>query len=126
VSYDSTQDDRLWAMLSYVLSLFFPVIAPVVVFFVKKDTSKFVGFHSLQALILQGGLAVLSIGLVILSTILGMLGPLALLAIPLWLAVWVLGLVAFVFTIIAAIKSYSGEWYEIPVVGKIARQQVGV
>jgi uncharacterized membrane protein len=113
-------------MLNYLLSLFFPIVAPLVVFLVKKDTSKFTGFHALQALILQGGLVVLSIAMVILSTILGMLGPLALLAIPLWIAVWVLGLVAFVFTIVAAIKSYSGEWYEIPVVGKIARQQVGV
>ena len=126
MGYDSTQDDRLWAMLNYVLSLFFPLVAPLVIFLVKKDSSKFVGFHALQALILNGGLGVLWVAIVILSFLLGALGPLALLTIPLWMVLGLLGLAAFVFTIVAAIKSFAGEWYEIPLVGKIARQQVGV
>lgn len=126
MGYDSTQDDRLWSMLSYVLSIFTSFVAPLIIFLVKKDSSRFVAFHALQGLIMHAGIGVLSIAVFILSFVLGMLGPLGLLSIPLFIAVWVLGIAAFVFTIVAAIKSFAGEWYEIPVVGKIARQQVGV
>jgi uncharacterized membrane protein len=119
----TSSDDRLWAMLSYVLAIFFPIVAPLVVFLVKR-TSHFAAFHSMQSLLLQGALVVLTVAVTILSTILGFLGPVALLALPLWLVVWVVGLAAFVFQIIAAIKSNSGEWYRIPVVAPYAERVV--
>jgi uncharacterized protein len=126
MGYDSTQDDRLWSMLSYVLSIFTAFIAPLIVFLVKKDTSRFVAFHAMQSLIMYAGYGILGIAIFLVSLVLGMLGPLALLALPLFIAYWILGIAIFVFTIVAAIKSFSGEWYEIPVIGKVARRQVGV
>ena len=37
--------------------------------------------------------------------------------------IWVAGIV---FAVIAGLAANRGEWYELPVVGKIARQQTGV
>ena len=125
MGYDSTQEDRLWAMLSYVLLFVASFIAPLVIFLVKKDNSKFVAYHALQSLLLVGGLVVLTIAVNIIGAILTAI-HLWLLAVPLFLVLGLVGLGAFVLVIIAAIKSYGGEWYEMPVVGKIARQQVGV
>ena len=120
MSYDSTQDDRLWAMLSYVLGIVTWFIGPLILFLVKKDSSKFVGFHAMQGLIMYGALSVLWVGTSVLSGILGLL------AAPLWFLAPVASLAVFIFAIIGAIKSYAGEWYEVPLVGKMARQQVGV
>ena len=38
-------------------------------------------------------------------------------------AFWILGLV---FSILAGLAANKGDWYEIPVIGKIARQSAGV
>src|SRR5690348_18199039 len=43
-------DDQTWAMLSYILALFASVIAPLVIYLVKKNESRYVRFHAAQAL----------------------------------------------------------------------------
>ena len=114
---DTTQDDRLWSMLAYVLTFFAPIIAPLVIYLIKKDQSRFVAFHALQSLFLH-------LGLIVGSTILGILTLIPIvgcLAVIPWAA---LGIAGLVFTIIAAIKSSGGEWYEIPFIGPLARGQV--
>lgn len=124
MQYDhSSSDDRLWAMLSYLLALFFPIVAPLVIFLVKRQ-SRFVSFHALQALFVQVGLFVLGVAVAAISWFFAMLGPLGLLAIPVGIAAWVIGIAAVVYKIIAAIKSYGGEWYRIPVVAPYAERMV--
>ena len=126
MEYDSTQDDRLWAMLAYLLTFVAPIVAPLVIFLVKKDSSRFVGFHALQSLLIQLGVGALTVVVVMLSFVLAFLGPAALLAIPLWFLVSAAGLVALVFTIVAAIKAFAGEWYVVPVIGSFARNYTRV
>ena len=110
-----SQDDRTMAMLAYLLGIFTGFIGPLVIWLIKKDTSKFVAFHAMQALVLH---AVVNIGY-ILSAIL-----LVVLIGGLMLPVFsVLGLV---FSILAGIAANKGEWYEIPVIGKYAHQFAGV
>lgn len=126
MEYDSTQDDRLWAMLAYLLTFVAPIVAPLVIFLVKKDTSRFVGFHALQSLLIELAVIVVGVAAFILSLLLAFLGPAAILAIPLWIAVWVAGLAAFVLTIVAAIKAFAGEWYVVPFIGSFARNYTRV
>lgn len=126
MEYDTTQDDRLWAMLAYLLTFVAPIIAPLVIFLVKKDSSRFVGFHALQSLFIHLGIGALSVAVVMLSFALALLGPAAILAIPLWILVWAAGLAGLLFTIVAAIKAFAGEWYVVPIIGSFARSYTRV
>jgi uncharacterized Tic20 family protein len=38
-----------------------------------------------------------------------------------FITIWVVGLLAFIFTIIAAVKAYKGEAYQIPLVFRLIR-----
>ena len=49
----TTSDERTMAMLAHVLQLVGGWIAPLIIFLVKQD-SRFVRFHALQVLLLQG------------------------------------------------------------------------
>jgi uncharacterized Tic20 family protein len=96
-----TSDEKTWALLAHLLNLAFPLLAPLVIYLVKKDTSKYVAFHALEATWL--GVA----GLVITMVTCGV--------------GWV---VMAIFAIIAAVKVGSGEYYEMPLAGKLARESV--
>ncbi|MBX3270772.1 MAG: DUF4870 domain-containing protein [Sandaracinaceae bacterium] len=82
------------------------LIGPAIVYFAKRDANDFVAFHALQSLLF--GLAFLAIALVTCG-----IGA-AVLAIP-----------YMVFEGIATIKAYEGEWYELPIVGRYARERHG-
>lgn len=110
-----SQDDKTMAMLSYILGIFTGFLGPLVLWLIKKDQSKFVAFHALQALLLH---AVVTIGYILSSVLVALL--IGLLTYP---AFFILGLV---FSILAGLAANRGEWYEIPVIGKIARQSAGV
>lgn len=112
---DISQDDKTMAMLSYLLGIFTGFIGPLVLWLIKKDQSKFVAFHALQALILHG---VVVIGYVLSSFMIILL--IGFLTYP---AFFILGLV---FSILAGLAANRGEWYEIPVIGKFARQSAGL
>src|SRR5262249_24418088 len=43
-------DDHTWALLSYVLALVASIIAPLVIYLVKMNESRYVRFHAAQAL----------------------------------------------------------------------------
>src|SRR5215467_1492634 len=43
-------DDQTWAMLSYILALVASIIAPLVIYLVKMNQSRYVRFHAAQAL----------------------------------------------------------------------------
>ena len=108
-------DDKTMAMLAYILGIFTGFLGPLVLWLVKKDQSKFVAFHSLQALLLH---AVVTIGYIISSVL--FIVFVGFLTMP------VFGLLGLVFSIIAGLAANRGEWYDIPVIGKIVRQQGGL
>jgi len=107
-----TQDDRTMAMLAHLLGIFTGFLGPLVIWLIKKDQSKFVAYHGMQALIFQIALNLVMLGLGI-TVILIFLAP----------VVWVIGIV---FAVLAGLAANKGDWYEIPIVGKFARQQVGL
>ena len=108
-------DEKLWGMLAHLLALLGYVvvvgeyIAPLVIYLVYKDRSRFVAFHALLAL-------AVSVALMLFSIV--TLGCGILLAAPLGIA---LAIAVLVYTIIAAIQANNGVWYELPIVGRWAR-----
>jgi uncharacterized protein len=115
-------DEKLWGMLAHLLTLLGYVvvvgeyIAPLVIYLVYKDRSRFVAFHALQALFFQLLALAVSVALVLFSIV--TLGCGILLAVPLGIA---LAIAVLVYTIIAAIQANNGVWYELPIVGRWAR-----
>ncbi|MFC3040461.1 DUF4870 domain-containing protein [Virgibacillus xinjiangensis] len=98
-----TNDDRLFAMLIYVVSFFFPVLGPLIIWLMKRDQSEFVDYHGKEYFNFL-------ISYTIYSIVAGIL-ILVLVGIVLLIALVIL---VFLFTIIAAVKSYQGEHYRIP------------
>lgn len=114
-----TPDERLWAMLvhlfamlGYMVAMVGQYIAPLVIYLVYRERSRFVAFHALQALYFQLALLVLWVIVFILTFITCGLGAIFA-VVPI-----VLNLV---FELIAAIRANNGEWYELPLVGTMAR-----
>lgn len=103
-------EERMLAAGIYVLSLFFPVIAPLIIWLIKKDESSFIDYHGREYFnflisytiyfFISGILTIILIGFVALA---------------------ILGLMLFVFTIIAAIKAYEGNQYRFPLVFRLIK-----
>ena len=102
---EPTNDDKWMAALAHGLTFFEGgLFGPLIVYFVKKDQSEFVAFHALQSLYF--GLAFFVISLLTCGV------GAVLLVIP-----------YAVFELIATMKAYEGEWYELPIVGRYAREK---
>lgn len=120
-----SDEERLWAMLAHLLALLGYVVwvgayvAPLVVYLVYKDKSRFVAFHALQSLFFQ--LALLVVGAI--CVLLALTIVLACIAVP---AIALISIGALVYIIVAAIRAYNGELFEYWLVGKWARQIVGI
>jgi len=126
------QDERTLAFLAHLLQIFSGFIGPLVIFCVKQD-SKFVRFHSLQALIWQICFMVLTM-VCVLGFAVGMITTIAnqphgshsaeppvgfFVFFPLmWLVImggWVINLIL---AIVYGIKANHGEWAQYPIIGK--------
>jgi uncharacterized Tic20 family protein len=120
-------DEKLWGMLAHLLTLLGYVvvvgeyIVPLVIYLVYKDRSRFVAFHALQALFFQLLALAVSVALVLFSIV--TLGCGILLAVPLGIA---LAIAVLVYMIIAAIQANNGVWYELPIVGRWARNTLRI
>jgi len=133
-----THDERTTAMLAHLLMIFTWFVGPLILYLMKRE-SRFVAFHSLQALIFQAICSIFSIALTVgwfavaIVTMIGQgstghpSGP------PVgffiffglfwivWMGMWVLTLVL---GIIYTIKATNGEWAGYPVIGAWARRIV--
>jgi uncharacterized protein len=108
-------DDRTWALLSYVLALVASIIAPLVIYLVKMNESRFVRFHAAQALnmgitAIIESVAIFIVGIV-LAVILHGFGLLLML-----LAFLALGIAHLVYLIIGAVKSNQGQMFRVPTI----------
>ncbi len=93
------------ALLSYLAGF----ITGIVFLVLEKD-SKFVRFHAMQSIIFFGGILVLQMALVFTIVLIVLVPLLNILSLIVW--------------IILMIKAYNGEMYKLPVIGKIAEQNV--
>lgn len=93
------------AMITYLLGFITGII-----FIIIEKENKFVRFHAMQSIIV-------SVALLILSVVLGFVPVIG------WLISIIIAPVTFVLWVILIYKAYNNEWFELPVIGKIAREQ---
>jgi uncharacterized protein len=99
----TTEDDRLFAMLLYLLSIPFAILGPLVIWLIKRDTSEFVDYHGKQYFNFLISFTIYMVGSWILMLVL--IG---------FLLAFAVGIAALVLTIIAAVKAYQGERWQFP------------
>ena len=128
-----TQDERSMATLAHVLQLVGWFIAPLIIFFLRRN-SRFVSFHALQAVFLQLAYMVVWMGAMVvwfvfvLGTVAagGKSGPPSPMFFVLFGFLWVIGmglwLAVLVTAIVYGLKAGKGEWAAYPVIGGWARR----
>ena len=89
-----TQDDKLWALLSYI---FCPLIGIIVLLLEDKKNRPFLKYNA------------------VVSIILGIVGVL--------LSWACIGILVWFYAIYLGFKSYQGEWVEVPLVSDFVRNQ---
>jgi uncharacterized Tic20 family protein len=108
-------DDRTWALLSYVLALVASIIAPLVIYLVKMNESRFVRFHAAQALnmgitAIIESVAIFIVG-IFLAVVLHGFGFLLMV-----LAFLALGIAHLVYLILGAVRSNQGQLFRVPTI----------
>lgn len=102
VQMDVTDDDKLWALLSWLLA---PIVPIIVLLLEDKKARPFLKYNAIQALVVSG------LGYVI-SSVLSVV-----------LIGCFTGLVVFGYTVYLAIQSYQGNWVTVPVVTDFCKNQ---
>ena len=95
-----TSDEKTLALLAHVLTFVFPILAPLIIYLVKKDESSFVAYHAKESLNFQISLFIICFALFI--TIIGIL------------VVWIVAILGYVFVIVATIRASEGRLYRYP------------
>ncbi len=136
---EPTQDERSMACLAHVLQIVGGVIAPLIIYFIRRQ-SRFVSFHALQVIFLQLCYLVFAMifmvawfGLIF-GTVFSAAGrpqgqppTMVFLFLPL---IWVFFMLAWAAVLLAAIvygiKANRGEWANYPVLGRWARRALNI
>src|SRR5699024_5337694 len=100
-----TDDERMMAMLIYLVSLFTTIIGPLIIWLIKREESDFVDYHGKEYMNFFISFAIYSFVSTLLMIIL-----------IVFVLIFIVGIVYFIFTIIALIKVYSVYRYIITVV----------
>jgi uncharacterized Tic20 family protein len=102
-----TSDERTLAILCHVLTLFFWLIPPLVIYLIKKDESPYVAAHAKESLNFQITISLVCIALII--TIIGLL------------LLWVVGIGALILVIVATIKASENKMYRYPLTWRLIK-----
>jgi len=108
-------DDQLLALLAYLLTFVASMIAPLVIYLVKMNESRYVRFHAAQSLNMGITALIYSFGGVLIGIVMGIAthGFVLILLVPLFIAFVIAQLV---YLIIAAVAANRGELYRVPAV----------
>ena len=96
----ASDTSKLLAAIGYLIG----IIAVVMLFVEPYKDEKFVKFHAVQA-----------VALFIISIVAWMIPVVG----------WVVGIVVLVFQIIALIKTFQGEYYEVPLIYNVVKKYIG-
>ncbi len=105
-----SNDERLLAAAIYLISFVTAFIGPLVIWLLKKDESYFVDYHGKEYLNFFISCAVYGL----------IFGVLTLVIVGIFL-LWILSIFVLVFTIVGAVKAFSGEEYRIPLIFRLIR-----
>ncbi|MBN8785876.1 MAG: DUF4870 domain-containing protein [Terrimonas sp.] len=93
-------DEKTLAILSHVLTFVAPILAPLIIYLIKKDDSTFVAAHAKESLNFQ-----ITLVLIIIVLMISVIG---------WFLLWLPGIIALVLVIVATIKASDGKLYRYP------------
>ncbi|MGD6802976.1 DUF4870 domain-containing protein [Rossellomorea vietnamensis] len=105
---EPTKEERLLAAFIYIISFFTVFIGPLVIWLIKKDESEYIDHHGKEYM-----------NFLISYFIYGLISSLLMLVLVGFILAPIVGLLAFIFTILGAIKAYEGEYYRIPAIFRI-------
>ena len=88
------------AILSHILTIVVWLFAPLIIYLIKKDESKFVAEHAKESLNFQ--ITVTLACIVLFITIIGIF------------LLWIVGIIALILVIVATIKANDGKLYRYP------------
>ena len=94
---EPNSEERMWALGAHLLAFVFPVLGAVGVYLIKKDESRYVGYHAIQAIAWQA--AIYIIGTITCG----------------------FGLIGLLGSIYMALKANSGEWTGYPLLSGVGR-----
>jgi uncharacterized membrane protein len=106
--------------LAATLAAFFLLVGGIV-FLILEKKNQYVRFYAMQSVFLGGVVVALSIGM---SIVMILLSGIPLIGTVIWLAMVVVRLAVFVGWVVLIVKAYSGKEWEIPYLGKLAREQL--
>jgi uncharacterized Tic20 family protein len=101
--YTPTSDERTLAVLSHVLCLVTLFWAPLIIYLLKKDDSKFVAEHAKESLNFQ--ISLIIYGIIFCILIIVIIGIFLL---------WALSLAGLILIIVATIRASEGKIYRYP------------
>ena len=132
---EPTQDERTMALMAHLLQIFTGFLGPLVIYFIRRQ-SRFVAFHSLQAVfwqLLVTAVTFLGVLLIMVTILVGSprgsgppSGGVLALFVVFWLAMVGTSLLNLVVAVYFTVKASKGEWAENPLVGGWARRAAGV
>jgi len=102
-----TSDERTMAILCHILTIFFWLFPPLIIYLIKKDESTYVAAHAKESLNFQITMSLAVIALFI--TIIGVL------------LVWVVFLIALVLVIVATVKAADNKIYRYPLTWRLIK-----
>ena len=95
-----TSDEKTLALLCHVLTFVAPVLAPLIIWLIKKDESAFIAYHAKESLNFQ--ITVVIVCFLLIISIIGLL------------VVWLVGIASLILVVIATIKASEGKLYKYP------------
>jgi uncharacterized Tic20 family protein len=98
--YTPTSDERILGILAHALTFASTFLAPLIIYLIKKDDSRFVAEQAKESLNFQ--ITVFLACIILVISVIGIF------------IVWAVGLAAVVLVIIAAIKASEGKIYRYP------------
>ena len=93
--------EKLWAIATHLLAIPFEFFAPLIAYFVFRDSGPFVSHHVKESL--NFGITMAIAAVLLFVSIFGIL------------FLWALPIIWVIFRIIAAMKAAQGEFYKIPI-----------
>jgi len=105
-----TEEDRTLGMLCHLLGILTGFLGPLILWLVKKDSSRFIDHHGRESLNFQITLMLAMLGLGVVTFVL-MFFVIGILLVPVMMIVGVLALIA---EILAAVAAQRGDWHRYP------------
>jgi uncharacterized protein len=99
--YVPTSDEKTLALLAHILTFVAPILAPLIIYLVKRDESNFVRWHAAQSFNFQ--ITMIIVCIVLFITIIGIF------------LLWFVGIFSLICVVIATIRASEGKLYKYPV-----------